>query len=308
MNEIIPVFIVGMPRSGTTLISNMLNASGELYFDVETHVFEVYSKWKRKRIPYSFIDFYFNMYANTNPNFQYLNLEKLEIERLIIECKKSDSIDKTIELICSFGSKKKGIQRWGEKTPGHCIYINKIIKIFPSAKIINIVRDPRDVYYSQCNLIWGKKNPVSFCKLYRRNYAVLEKHSANFYYKSFKYEELLENPEETLKAICDFAKISYSNDLIIKFQDSKNLNFDLVKEPWKINNKGKLDSSNAYKWKRPGASMVLNWFISWFLSSEVIKLMYEYSNNNSAFLNFVLLFKFELMRIFKKISSKINKI
>lgn len=306
-NELTPVFIVGMPRSGTTLISNMLNASSEIFFDFETHVFEVFHKWKKKGSAHSFVDFYFNIHANTNPNFQYLPFEKSEIERIIIESKKCNSIDKTIELICSFGSNKREIQRWGEKTPGHFKHISEMLEVFPSARVINVVRDPRDVYYSQYDLIWGKKNPLSFCKLYKKNFAVLENHNSSPYFKSFKYEELLENPEGILESVCDFLQISYSYELITNFQDYKNLNFDVIKEPWKKNNKNNLDVSNAYKWKSRNSNMVVNSFITWVLSKEVKKLKYDYWNMNSIYLNYVLLFKFDLMRIFRKIRSVIIK-
>ena len=57
-----PVFIVGMPRSGTTLLSNLLNASEEIYFPQETHFFSQLNKFKKNegKLKKTFEKFYLN--------------------------------------------------------------------------------------------------------------------------------------------------------------------------------------------------------------------------------------------------------
>ena len=36
-------------------------------------------------------------------------------------------------------------ERWGDKTPGHEIYLDRIFDIYPEAKILFMIRDPRAV-------------------------------------------------------------------------------------------------------------------------------------------------------------------
>ena len=66
-----PIFIVGMPRSGTTLLSNLLNATKEIYFPEETHFYQVVEKFYHNQKSDIYLD-----YLNPKKN-QYLKSLKL---------------------------------------------------------------------------------------------------------------------------------------------------------------------------------------------------------------------------------------
>ena len=66
-----PIFIVGIPRSGTTLLSNLLNATKEIYFPEETHFYQVIEKFYHNQKSDIYLD-----YLNPKKN-QYLKTLKL---------------------------------------------------------------------------------------------------------------------------------------------------------------------------------------------------------------------------------------
>jgi hypothetical protein len=270
-----PVFIVGMPRSGTTLLSNLLNATKEIYFPEETHYYQQLDKLKTKKNNNLYLDF-----LNSEIN-QYLvgfNLTKQELADLII---KMSNLEKPfprsflLRELCMLKLAGKSAERWGEKTPIHFKYLKEILDDFEDSKIINIIRDPRDVMSSMRAAKWNK-----FFDLKRRlteykyNILVCTNSSYSSNVLNIKYEDLVCHPEKTLSDICAFINIKFSSDVIQKFYQQDNLNFNISNEPWKKNNSKPLDAKNVFKWKFNPNSFE-NKFVNWYCRLEIKKLGYE---------------------------------
>ena len=71
-----PIFVMGVPRSGTTLVSTLINASKQVYIPEETHFFHLKRKWGEVDFEV-FKDNYLNPKKNSYLNG--LNLNSLEI-------------------------------------------------------------------------------------------------------------------------------------------------------------------------------------------------------------------------------------
>lgn len=108
-------------------------------------------------------------------------------------------------------TKNKNKLRWVEKTPKHIRNIGRLLKIFPQAKIIVMQRDGRDVTVSirqrsgnseEALKRWVKDNNYSL------NYL------ADSRVIAVKLEEFTDNPEDSLKKICDHLEINYSKELL----------------------------------------------------------------------------------------------
>jgi len=282
------VFILGMPRSGTTLISNMLNASKQIYIGPETHFYHVLDVWQNKKrkflIKKDFITYFFD--SNSNPYLQYLGLSQKELD--VLKRSSYNGEKSILELLCVFEANKKGILKWGEKTPGHFEYVEKIYEDHLNSKIINIVRDPRDVFLSLSKVNWSNKNPLKFCLRFKKNIELIKKFKSNVSFINIKYEDLLLNPDETIKGVCLFSEIEYSNNILENFNNNDSINYDVKKEPWKANNTGKLNSINFGKWKNDISNQKTYSFISWFLKDELNYLGYEIENNNCLIDNLVI--------------------
>jgi molybdopterin-biosynthesis enzyme MoeA-like protein len=272
-----PVFIVGMPRSGTTLLSNLLNASEEIYFPQETHFFSQLNKFKKNegKLKKTFEKFYLN---KNEIYFKSWNLDINKIEELAGLNEKELFED----LICLLQKQnKKQFESWGEKTPIHFVYINEILKIYPKAKFVHIIRDPRDVFISMIASSWVKIFPFEEkISQYKISCQIHLSTSENIC--SVKYEDLVKEPEKNLKKIFSFTNLNYTDQILHNFNKDENLNFSEKFEPWKKNNKNSIDAKSMFKWKKK-VDRPLNYYISNKLKTEILQLNYESLSNKVNF-------------------------
>lgn len=277
MKELSPVFIVGIPRSGTTLLSNMLNVLDGFFFPDETHFFiqksryERHSNYFRKKV--TFGEFYFSKRRAYN--------KKLSIQNdLINQFNQLSSYKEKFEFILTLKGSKNGVVC--EKTPIHMDCIDEIKLIYPKARFILIIRDPRDVFNSLLKVEWNFMFP------YRKRIELFKKlisisHLENV--STIKYEDLISNPSQELIRLCDFLKITFDEKMYTEFNNKKYSNFDLKHEPWKANNTKQLDSSNLYKWKKINNNLCK--YVSEKLKSEIEYFGYESNIANIKKRNFI---------------------
>jgi hypothetical protein len=103
--------------------------------------------------------------------------------------------------------------RWVEKTPANIFQIEKILEYYPPAKFIAITRNPYAVYAS-----WKKKdknkNIISVIKNWLEiNQAIINNKNHNNFF-ALRYEDLITNPEQTIKSICEFIDEPFSPQLL----------------------------------------------------------------------------------------------
>lgn len=141
---------------------------------------------------------------------------------------------------------------------------------------IHLIRDPRAVIVSRnyseylqrsCN---NKKYPLLFiCRAWRRSVAINSKLKGSPWYSSVKYEQLVNNPEETIRRLCAFLKIEF---------DSKMVDYECYKTDdnrvWKGNVDSRqfdrIDRANATSWMNTISGQDL--FLSEYLCEEEMKL------------------------------------
>lgn len=121
-----------------------------------------------------------------------------------------------IDLFLSNYARKRGKQRWAEKTPQNVRYIGWIFDRWPKAKFIHVIRDGRDTVCSirthpRFRIIEGEKIPTGICRplqpcieSWLHDTASGLKWRGNPAYLEVRYEELVQNPEPTLRRVCEF--------------------------------------------------------------------------------------------------------
>lgn len=120
------VFVMGAPRSGTTLLQNILRSHSDLFsIEDETGIFSFQNIFAKHR-------------AHFGLNRAVLKTLYTSSEDII------DFFEKAVAEISPGGSSK----RFVEKTPQHILWLPFILKYFPQAHVIHIVRDGRDAYVS----------------------------------------------------------------------------------------------------------------------------------------------------------------
>lgn len=234
-----PVFIVGPPRSGTSLIYRTLMKhtefqSKEICLE-ETGIFQKslvgHDLWmKQKNLKRYFIDEEgFDCFVNEyKSRFKYqIFLSKIPGSRQII--KRIEflwNLTGNIQIIQLFfqeSVKARRCNRIAEKTPGHLHYLTRILKAFPDAKFLIVVRHPIDVYTSyvrraraQPEMKWLAVSQNFFIKKYRKcvkdTVEALKNYDGNVFLVS--YEDFVSSPDKKFKDICEFLNIEFENEPI----------------------------------------------------------------------------------------------
>jgi len=140
------VFVVGAPRSGTTLLQRILTVHPELFsIEFETGIFSYQNIFSRRHFGFSKEQLK-SLFENSKDlvNFFHNSIEILE----------NQNPGKTFV----------------EKTPQHILHLRFLIKHFPNAKFVHIYRDGRDCYLSSLEHpnIPQRHSPASFAKYWRR--------------------------------------------------------------------------------------------------------------------------------------------
>lgn len=249
-----PVFIVGMPRSGTTLVASILNASDELAITPETDYFP--NHWRTcERGGCTLDPSRYRAYVRRvleSSEFSRLGMSEGEAEELIGKITAQPPSHGTLlNLVLGWYARRNGKARWGEKTPAHALFVPEILSLFPDARIVHVVRDPRDVLLSLQQVPWGERgNMVQRVRKWRQCLEIPERAGVTGgKYVRVLYEELLQTPEEEVRRLCGGAGITYTPSLL-DFHSSTDLPFDGETEPWKRRAQQPLDPTNTRKWVR----------------------------------------------------------
>lgn len=223
-----PLFLVGMPRSGTKLLRDMLNMHERLCFSaIETEFFPFWAcNWRRFGAidnPQAFERFYRRCLAL--PFFTY-NSErgvKVDCDEWFRSCGSytpAAVFEALMRLVLSVPPGSARI--WGDKSPAYIRHVPLLLEHFPDARIIHIVRDVRDCSLS-AHKAWGKsllrtaqrwQDDVSKCqadgRLYRSRF------------KEIRYEDLLQDPRASLSSLCAFVNIDFDEKMLVPGNRTEN--------------------------------------------------------------------------------------
>ena len=142
---------------------------------------------------------------------------------------------------------------------------DRIPYLFPGAKFIHLIRDPRDVSRSSIGMGWDGNvyHGVGHWIETERSWYRLNKKILPEQYIEIKYEELILSPEFWLKKMCDFVGVSYSNEML-KYAE--------------VSTYSKPDPSLVYQWKKKLSDREIQYIES--RTHELIKqLDYELSGH-----------------------------
>jgi len=206
-----PVFVLGSPRSGTTLLYDMLlSAGGFAVYLAESNIFNLLAprfgdlshRSNRERLLQTWLG---------SKLFRASGLDAETVTpRVLLDCRNpGDFLRIVMEAICA----SQGVPRWAENSPEAMLYLPLIKRLIPNALIVHIIRDGRDVALSlgQVRYVrpfpWEKLHSVIGCGLYwewivRRGRSFRPLLGAD--YMEVHFEELLARPQETLDQIGAF--------------------------------------------------------------------------------------------------------
>jgi hypothetical protein len=211
-----PVFLVGMPRSGTKLLRGMLGSHPSIRFlDVETDFCPYWvNNWHRLMPTGSprdlaiFIDNWM-----TKPFFVQMSLRGQTVARddWTRRCRSVTPADVFEALMRSCLEIPEGdlSTMWGDKSPSYIRHIPLLAREYPGCRVIHIVRDVRD-YCLSMQRAW-RKSVLRAAQRWTDDVGKARKDGARLgvNYFEVRYEELLKTPAKILESLCEFLGLSF---------------------------------------------------------------------------------------------------
>lgn len=209
-----PIFVLGCPRSGTTLLQLMLHAHPRIAIPSETRfVLAAYSsrndfgdlhdEQNRRALARWIV-------GKRQTLFYDLGLDQEEIVEEIAAA--PPTLGSALGTVFRAYARRFGKPRWGDKRPGYYENIPALLRLFPDAQIVHLIRDGRDCVASLKNMPWFKQDvhaaistwveAIDSCR------RAAPRLPADAYYE-LQYEQLVADPAKQLAALCEFLGEDY---------------------------------------------------------------------------------------------------
>jgi hypothetical protein len=210
-----PVFVGGHPRSGTTLLGAMIGAHSSCVCTPE-------SQFKTRALRHASVEqngridiaaavnvikqeWRFNIWGLDLQNMPYAEIHSYP--------------ELILWIVREYGEKsgKRNAGLWVDHTPSNVKNADALIGLFPQAKFIHIVRDGRGVAASIIPLDWGANTIDSAARSWSKRlsqYLHIESRLGDERIMRVGFEDLVRNPEATMKRICRFLCIDFQPEMV----------------------------------------------------------------------------------------------
>lgn len=224
-----PIFVVGYPRSGTTLLQALLATQGDLVTFPETHFFNT-------------------VFENVEVEGRAVEVSRVETILAKITAKSREPFD------AAFVAGIKGLAiagqvdlkdffealvgralpatadscRWLEKTPDHGLHLPVISALYPQARFIAIVRNPLHAIHSRTRYFPPSTDDLLalLARQWLRQVEAADQfeQTAPGRLMQVRYEDLVRNPEAVIARICGFLSIPFEPRKLAEFDEqAKNI-------------------------------------------------------------------------------------
>ena len=204
-----PVFILGCPRSGTTLLQLMLHAHPRIAIPAENRFLlgayhsrcefgdledrdnrRALAEWITRREAGRFAD---------------LGLDAAAVTEEIVEG--PPTLGSALGIVFRAYARRFGRPRWGDKRPAYFRHAGTLLRLFPDAQIVHVIRDGRDCVASLKEMPWFRKDVYHAVAMWREaidaGRALAARVGPDTYYE-LQYERLVTDPVEELSGLCGF--------------------------------------------------------------------------------------------------------
>lgn len=200
-------FVVGVARSGTTLLRLMLDAHPELAIPPETHfvprLAERCGTGDRESAACVLEA------LATDPRWPDFGLDREALGRRL-EALESFTLGGGLRAFYQLYAGRFGKARWGDKTPRYLIRMSLIQQLLPEARFVHLIRDGRDIWLSLRALSFGPDSVETAAADWASRIARARTQARTLpFYMEVRYEDLVLEPEATLRRICEFLDLTW---------------------------------------------------------------------------------------------------
>jgi hypothetical protein len=213
-----PLFVLGVSRSGTTLLRIVLDRSPGIAIPDESFFIPLLARRHGGDVDSArFLDDLRRL-----PTFRAWGLSPEDLRtRLRPRMQAGEAIAAAFEAYAA----KEQKPRWGDKTPMYMRHLPLLERLFPAAQYVHLIRDGRDAALSFLRMpegtftrTWAHPDTAGeFACLWRSEVCGARKLGRRVgpsRYLEVRYEDLVAGPEDAVRAICDFASLPYDTSML----------------------------------------------------------------------------------------------
>lgn len=204
-----PILVTGADRSGTTLLYTLLASHPDVMMVRRTNL------WRWFDGEFGDLSDPANLDRCLDEMVRYKRLDVLDIrpEQLLAEFRSGEpTYGRLFEAMFRQAAERTGKSRWGDKSLHTELHADRVLEAWPSARIVQLVRDPRDRFAS----VIGRRGPGHnsaasimgrWLKSIRAGERQARRHPQSF--MMLKFEDLVLDTEVRLREICEFLDLEY---------------------------------------------------------------------------------------------------
>lgn len=257
-HAVAPFFVVGSERSGTTMLRLMLNRHSRLCVPPESH----------------FVTRLHDRFGTAPPAAVFLEALaaddrfrewQLPLAAVALADDGPPSWARLFDAVFRAYAAARGKPRWGDKTPIYVTRVDTLRAIFgPRLKVVQIVRDGRDVVASMRGMRWNRGSVWENARTWR---ADVEKARADGraagpgVYHEVVYERLIDEPEATLRAVCAHLGEAYEPGMLAFYEDAASA-IPAHRQRWHANTARPANDSAVGRWRQdlsPAEVALVEW-------------------------------------------------
>jgi hypothetical protein len=230
------LFIVGCPRSGTTLVQRLVNAHPQIAITPESHwIPHLYEKpWTLTRG--GVITHKLMRELGAHPKFARLGIGREELKRLEKLARNGHPLtySRLVTALLDLYGKAQGKPLVGDKTPDYVRRISTLHQLWPQARFVHVIRDGRDVWLSMRewpkvhpkpgDFITWNDDPVSTAAWWWAVNVRVGREAGRplqpgLYYE-LRYEALVARPREECGLLCAFLGVPF-DEAMLRFHEEQ---------------------------------------------------------------------------------------
>jgi hypothetical protein len=201
-----PIIVLGCPRSGTTLVQLMLHRHPRIAVPPETRfVLPTYDRrlafgdLRRRSSRRALARFIVRTRGHA---FRDLGLDRRRTIREIVQG--PPTLGSALGIVLREYARRFGRERWGDKRPFYHQRIEVILRLFPDAQLVYLVRDPRDCLASLKRMSWWEHDTFYAAAAWAAAIDHLDAASRRWpgVVIPVQYERLVADPPQELRSVC----------------------------------------------------------------------------------------------------------